>query len=86
MGLTDDIRQAIRVSGLSMSRIAEAAGLPANVVSRFVNGQRGIRLATAEKLADRLGLKLVAADGKSPSGSKRKSRSTAKKSKSAARK
>jgi len=41
-----------------MYQIAQDAGVSQIVVSRFLSGERDIRLATADKLAEALGLKL----------------------------
>ena len=57
-----------RASGLGLSsaqwrllvRVAKEAGVSQIMVSRFLSGKRDIRLATADRLAHVLGLKLVA--------------------------
>ncbi len=56
--LSEALKQAIRDSDKSEDEIAEQAGLSPIVVSRFLSGERDIRMATADKLADALGLKL----------------------------
>ena len=38
--------------------MAKAAGVSQIVISRFLSGERDIRMATADKLAGALGLKL----------------------------
>ena len=50
---------AIDKSGLSVYRLAKDSGVSQPVLCRFVNRQRGITLATASKLVETLGLKLV---------------------------
>lgn len=55
------LRDAIRATDKSMYQIALDAGVAQIVVSRFVSGERDIRLATADKLAEALGLKLAQA-------------------------
>ena len=57
--ITETLRRALRADKRPLLRIANAAGLPYPVVYRFAHKQRkGIRLASAEKLATVLGLEL----------------------------
>jgi ribosome-binding protein aMBF1 (putative translation factor) len=56
--LSQALKDAIRSSDKSMYQIAQAAGVSQIVVSRFVSGERDIRMATADKLAEVLGLKV----------------------------
>ena len=53
------IKAAIEQSGLSVYRLAKNSGVPQAVLCRFVNGKRGITLATASKLVETLGFELV---------------------------
>jgi hypothetical protein len=55
-GLADALRTAIRESGKSVYQLCKDAGISQIVVSRFLAGQRDIRLATADRLARALGL------------------------------
>lgn len=57
--LSDQLRAAITACGQSTNAVAQAAGVPAPVVQRFLAGQRGITLETAGKLARYLGLALL---------------------------
>lgn len=57
--LTDQLREAIRCCGKSVSAIAQASDVPQPVVQRFVSGERGITLDTAARLAKYLGLSLL---------------------------
>jgi hypothetical protein len=57
--LTKQLQAAIRATGQSLYSIAQASGVAAPVLQRFVNGERGITLDTAAKLADYLGLSLT---------------------------
>jgi DNA-binding phage protein len=59
--LSQALRDALRASDKSMVQIAQDAGVSQIVVSRFLSGERDIRLATADKLAEVLGLKLASA-------------------------
>jgi len=55
------LKQAIRASTMSEYQIAKRAGISQIIVSRFLSGERDIRLATADKLAQALGMKLTVA-------------------------
>ena len=59
--LSQALKQAIRESEMSEYQIAKRAGISQIMVSRFLSGERDIRLATADKLAHALGLKLIPA-------------------------
>ncbi len=59
--LSEALRDALRASDKSMYQIAQDAGVSQIVVSRFLSGERDIRMATADKLADALGLTLAKA-------------------------
>lgn len=56
--LSDALKQAIRDNEKSEYQIAQQAGVSQIVISRFLSGERDIRMATADKLAGALGLKL----------------------------
>ena len=55
--LADTLREAIRASGLTHYRLAKDCGLRHLIIDRFAAGL-DIRLATAGKLAEVLGLSL----------------------------
>jgi len=57
--LAATILAAIGESGLSTYAVAKAAGVSQPVLHRFVTGERGLTLDTAEKLCRFLGLRLV---------------------------
>lgn len=57
--LSQALRDALRTSGRSTDEISKIAGVSAIVVARFLSGQGDIRMATADKLAETLGLKVV---------------------------
>ncbi|MCI0637962.1 MAG: helix-turn-helix domain-containing protein [Gemmataceae bacterium] len=59
--LSQALKDALKASNKSMYQIAQDAGVSQIVVSRFLAGERDIRMATADKLAEALGLKLGAA-------------------------
>ena len=50
--------KAIEASGLTLTRLAEMAGVSEGIICRFVNGKRGITLTTASRLCRVLGLEL----------------------------
>jgi hypothetical protein len=55
--LSSGLREAIRDSGKSVYQIAKAASVSQIVISRFLSGERDIRMETADRLAEVLGLK-----------------------------
>ena len=59
--LSEALKEAIRASEMSEYQIAKRAGISQVMISRFLSGERDIRLATADKLAHALGLKLIPA-------------------------
>jgi hypothetical protein len=65
--LSRQLQSAIAATGESLYAIAKASGVAAPVLQRFVNGERGITLDTAGKLAAYLGLSLLP-DDRTPTG------------------
>lgn len=57
--LVDQLRTAIRQSGLSAYQLGEAAGCHRATITRFVAGQAGLTLDVAAAIAEVLGLRLV---------------------------
>jgi transcriptional regulator with XRE-family HTH domain len=57
--LSAALREAIRGSDKSVYQIAKEADVSQIVISRFLSGERDIRMATADKLAGALGLRLA---------------------------
>src|SRR6188768_3695365 len=55
-GISDTLRSAIQESSKSVYQICKDAGISQIVVSRFLSGERDIRLATADRLARVLGI------------------------------
>jgi hypothetical protein len=62
--LSEAIKRAVAESGKSVNAVAKEAGVPQTVVQRFVSGQRGLLLGTAERLCAYLGLELQAANNR----------------------
>ncbi|HMP04809.1 MAG TPA: helix-turn-helix transcriptional regulator, partial [Lacipirellulaceae bacterium] len=54
--LSEMLKQAIRDSGRPLETVANDAGLSPTLVAGFMAGQRDIHMATADKLAQALGL------------------------------
>jgi hypothetical protein len=61
--LARQLQAAVTATGQSLYAIAQASGVPAPVLQRFINGERGITLETAGKLAEYLGLALLPVPG-----------------------
>jgi transcriptional regulator with XRE-family HTH domain len=51
MPISQALRDTIRQRGLTAYAAAKRAGVSVDAVQRFLNGQRGLTLATADKLA-----------------------------------
>jgi transcriptional regulator with XRE-family HTH domain len=62
MPLSGALRRAIRDSGLSYLKLEQETGVHRASVSRFVAGDRSLRLDVADKLAAYLGLTLAPAE------------------------
>jgi plasmid maintenance system antidote protein VapI len=56
--VSKSLRDAIRERGLTAYAAAKLAGVSVDAIQRFLNRQRGLTLATVDKLADSLGLSL----------------------------
>src|SRR5689334_15119289 len=52
------LRNAVREAGRSNYAVAKGAGVAPIVLQRFINGDRGLNLETAERIARFLGLEL----------------------------
>jgi DNA-binding phage protein len=59
--LSQALKDALRASDKTMYQIAQDAGVSQIVISRFLSGERDIRMATADKIAEALRLKIAAA-------------------------
>lgn len=57
--ISDALRQAILDADVSRYRMARDLGMTEAALSRFVNGVTGLRLSTADAIAEYLGLRLV---------------------------
>ena len=57
--LSEQLRAAIEDSGETRYAIAKATGIDQSVLSRFVNGERGLSLDAIDTLGDYLKLEIV---------------------------
>lgn len=56
---SDQLRSAIRDSGLSVYAIAQSTAIDKAVLSRFMNGKSGLSVTSIDRLCTVLGLRLV---------------------------
>jgi len=59
MDLNDQLRRAIRKSGMSFNSIATATGITEWTLRRFVNSERDIYMDSALKIAAYFGMKFT---------------------------
>lgn len=57
--LSEQLKRAIAESGKTRYRIAQESGVSEAALSRFVNGERGLNLASLDALGKVLGLEMV---------------------------
>jgi len=57
--IAEQLRQAIERSGKSRYRIAQESGVAEAVLSRFMSGERDLKLGTTNKLCVAMGLRVV---------------------------
>ena len=60
LSLSDELRQAVERSGVSRYSIWQQAGIDQGSLSKFMDGERGLGMESIDKLADLLGLHIVA--------------------------
>jgi transcriptional regulator with XRE-family HTH domain len=58
--ISERIKEEIERRGLTAYALGKMTKLNPGVIQRFLNGERGLTLATADKIADALGLELIA--------------------------
>jgi transcriptional regulator with XRE-family HTH domain len=56
--ISQQLQATIRARGLTAYAVAKQAGVDPGVVARFMNGERDLRLTTADEIAVALGLQL----------------------------
>lgn len=59
LNISQQLANAIRESEMTHYALSKLSGVAPHVIDRFVSGERDIRLATAAKLANALGLTLT---------------------------
>lgn len=64
MTLSDALRQAVRESGLTPYAVAKAAAVPPPTLYRWLSGERDLTLATADKIAVAVRLRVLQPKGK----------------------
>jgi plasmid maintenance system antidote protein VapI len=58
MNISETFKAAIKRRRLTAYAVGKAAGVRPHVIQRFLNGERGLTLATADKLAEALELEM----------------------------
>jgi hypothetical protein len=66
--LSDQIRQAIDGCGQTRYQIWQATGVPQETLCRFMAGKAGLSMPVLDKLAEHLGLRIVADKPKAKKG------------------
>jgi len=56
--IADQLKAAIKASGKTHYRIGHDAGVAPQIIDRFIANERDLRLATAARIADAMGLEL----------------------------
>ncbi len=57
--LSDEIREAVKASGMSRYAIAKALGIAESTMSRFMSGKGGLSMEYIDLLGELLGLHIV---------------------------
>jgi DNA transposition AAA+ family ATPase len=69
LSLSDELRQAIERSGVSRYSIWQQTGIDQGSLSKFMDGERGLGMESIDKLAELLGLHIVAeSESRRPKG------------------
>jgi len=58
--LSDEIRDAVNASGMSRYAIAKTLGMAESTMSRFMNAKGGLSMDFIDRLAELLGLHIIA--------------------------
>ena len=59
MTISEQLRETIADSGLTLYRIAKDSGVSFSIVHRFASGERAVKLSTADQLAEYFGMRLT---------------------------
>jgi transcriptional regulator with XRE-family HTH domain len=65
-GLVEQIREAVRQSGLSLKELGKRCGVDHGRLSRFLRSERTLTLPAAASVCETLGLRLCGAPGAVP--------------------
>jgi DNA-binding phage protein len=57
--VVEQLREAVRGSGRSLTQLGKDSGVPVPSLSRFMKGERTLTLPAVSKLCDTLGLQLA---------------------------
>jgi transcriptional regulator with XRE-family HTH domain len=57
--ISDELRRVIKARGLTAYATAKLSGVSIDPIQHFLNNDRGLTLATVDRLAEALGLRLV---------------------------
>ncbi|MEK6247673.1 MAG: helix-turn-helix domain-containing protein [Planctomycetales bacterium] len=57
--VSDQIREAIQSSGLTVYRMAQLAEIEKSTLSRFLSGERGLSMSALDRLGGLLDLEIV---------------------------
>ena len=57
--ISEKLRESIANSGLTQHELAKATGIPQPTISRFMTGERGLRLDAVEALCEHFNLILT---------------------------
>ncbi len=60
--ISEQLRWYLKDSGLSLYRLGRETGVDNSVLSRFLRGERGLRIEAVDKLGRYLKLRLVSED------------------------
>ena len=61
--LTDQLREAIRESGMSGYAICKELGIQRSALSRFLNGERGLSMENLDAIGELLKLRITKTKG-----------------------
>ncbi len=71
--INERIREARKTSGLTIHKLAEALGVTPSAIAQYEAGKSGLRIETAVKMAETLGVSLqwlISGEGINPTGSR----------------
>jgi transcriptional regulator with XRE-family HTH domain len=74
--IIEPLKTAITDTGVSFMETARQSGVAHPIISRFMSGERGMSISSADALAEHLGLVLVSIDSLPPDHLARKTKNT----------